>query len=291
VVCAVAIAFVWSELKPDVVALREHATGWRRALYDRIAGDYDGSPEQSARLDRRIHTLAPILCLLFAYLFSLLAFDLMMSLAPYWYSNLFGAYYFMGAFLTGLTMLALMTVYWRGRLDLGAMIGVQQFHDLGKLIFGFTVFWAYLTYSHIVVIWYGNLPEETPWLFVRTWGAWQPVALLVLAMVFVIPFWGLIWVKTKITPLTFSLFATISLLGMWLERYIIVVTSLHRDFLPSSWRMYYPSLVEVGVMAGMFGFFFTAFLIFIRFLPVIAVAEVKAEIGVANSKRHGNHHG
>jgi len=262
VVCAVAIAFVWSELKPDVVALREHATGWRRALYDRIAGDYDGSPEQSARLDRRIHTLAPILCLLFAYLFSLLAFDLMMSLAPYWYSNLFGAYYFMGAFLTGLTMLALMTVYWRGRLDLGAMIGVQQFHDLGKLIFGFTVFWAYLTYSHIVVIWYGNLPEETPWLFVRTWGAWQPVALLVLAMVFVIPFWGLIWVKTKITPLTFSLFATISLLGMWLERYLQIQPSLAES--PPM------GLPEVGVSLAFVGLFLLAYGLFARTFPMVS---------------------
>ena len=226
VVSTVALAFVWHELKPDVVALREHAIGWRRALYDRIAGDYDGSPEHVARLDRRIHRLAPLLCILFAYLFSILAFDLMMSLAPYWYSNLFGAYYFMGAFLTGLTMLALMTVYWRGRLGLGVLIGAQQFHDLGKLIFGFTVFWAYLTYSHIVVIWYGNLPEETPWLFFRTWGAWQPVALLVLVMVFVVPFWGLIWVKGKTTPVTFTLFATISVLGMWLERYLQIQPSL-----------------------------------------------------------------
>jgi len=262
VVFAVAIAFVWNELKPDVVALRDHATGWRRALYDRIAGDYDGSPEQVARLDKRIYRLAPILCLLYAYLFSLLAFDLMMSLAPYWYSNLFGAYYFMGAFLTGLTMLALMTVYWRGRLSLGAMIGVQQFHDLGKLIFGFTVFWAYLTYSHIIVIWYGNLPEETPWLFVRTWGAWQPVALLVLAMVFVIPFWGLIWVKAKISPFTFTLFATISILGMWLERYLQIQPSLAES--PPM------GLPEVGVSLAFVGLFLLAYGLFARAFPMVS---------------------
>jgi hypothetical protein len=98
----------------------------------------------------------------------------------------------MGSFLTGLTMLALMIIYWRGRLGLEGLIGRQQFHDLGKLIFGFTVFWAYLTYSHVLVIWYGNLPEETAFLFFRMWGAWQPVAILVLVMVFVIPFWGFI---------------------------------------------------------------------------------------------------
>lgn len=261
-VIAVAIVFVWNELKPDVVALREHATGWRRSLYDRIAGDFDGSEEQLARIERRIHWLAPVLCLLYAYLFSLLAFDLMMSLAPYWYSNLYGAYYFMGAFLTGLTMLGLMTVYWRGRLGLGSLIGVQQFHDLGKLIFGFTIFWAYLTYSHVIVIWYGNLPEETPWLFFRTWGAWQPVALLVLVMVFVIPFWGLIWVKSKITPVTFATFAAISALGMWLERYLQIQPSLV-DAPPMG-------LPELGVSIGFLGLFLLAYGVFARTFPMVS---------------------
>jgi Ni/Fe-hydrogenase subunit HybB-like protein len=262
VVSAVAVAFVWNELKPDVVALREHATGWRGALYDRIAGGYDGSPEQLARLERRIHRLAPLLCVLFAYLFSVLAFDLMMSLAPYWYSNLYGAYYFMGAFLTGITMLALMTVYWRERLGLGGLIGSQQFHDLGKLIFGLTVFWGYLTYSHVIVIWYGNLPEETAWLFFRTWGAWQPVALLVLFMVFVIPFWGLISVKGKITPVLFTLFATISAVGMWLERYLQIQPSLVER--PPM------GLPELGVSAGFLGLFLVSYGLFARAFPMVS---------------------
>jgi Ni/Fe-hydrogenase subunit HybB-like protein len=272
VVSAVAVAFVWNELKPDVVALREHATGWRRTLYDRIAGDYDGSPEHLAKVERRVHRLAPILCVLYAYLFSLLSFDLMMSLAPYWYSNLYGAYYFMGAVLTGLTMLALMTVYWRERLGLGGLIGTQQFHDMGKLIFGFTVFWAYLTYSHVIVIWYGNLPEETPWLFFRTWGAWQPVALLVLFMVFVIPFWGLISVKGKITPVTFALFATISAVGMWLERYLQIQPSLVER--PPM------GLPELGVSAGFLGLFLVSYGLFAHALPMVSprLAEKSFEL-------------
>jgi hypothetical protein len=261
-VCGVAVVFVREELKPDVFGLQEQASGWRRALYQRVAGGYDGSPEALAAVERRLARLAPILIVLYAYAFSVLALDLIMSLAPYWISTLFGAYYFMGSFLTGLTMLALMTVYWRGRLGLHDVIGRQQFHDLGKLIFGFTVFWAYLTYSHVLVIWYGNLPEETAFLFFRMWGAWQPVSILVLVLVFVVPFWGLIWVKTKITPATFALFAAISVFGMWLERYLQVQPSLTEAPLMG--------LPEVGITLGFLGLFLLAYGLFASAFPMVS---------------------
>jgi Ni/Fe-hydrogenase subunit HybB-like protein len=259
---ALAAWFVITELKPDVYALREHATGWRRRAYDKLLADYDGSPGALAAVERRLTILAPILVLAWAYAFSLLGFDLIMSLAPYWVSNLFGAYYFMGSFLTGLTMLALMTIYWRGRLGLQDIIGRQQFHDLAKLIFGFTIFWAYLTYSQLLVIWYGNLPEETAFIFFRMWGAWQPVGILVLVMVFAIPFWGLLSVKAKTTPITFVLFAAISFLGMWLERYLQVQPSLVET--PQM------GLPEVAVSVGFLGLFLLAYGLFARAFPMVS---------------------
>jgi hypothetical protein len=262
VVSALAAAFVWYELKPDLAAVREQATGWRRRLYDRIVGDYTGAPEQVKLLARRLDRMAPLLCLLYAYLFSLLAFDLIMSLALSWHSTLFGVYYFMGAFLTGLTMLALMSVYWRGRLGLHALVGRQQFHDLGKMIFGFTIFWAYLTYSQLIVIWYGNLPEETSWVFYRMWSDWRPVALLVLILVFVVPFWGLIWVRAKVSPATFTLFAAISTVGMWLERFLQVQPSLvARPQL---------GLPEIGISLGFLGLFLMAYGLFARAFPMVS---------------------
>jgi Polysulphide reductase, NrfD len=274
VVTAVAAAFVWNELKPDVHALMEHATGWKRSVYQRIAGAYDGSSAHLDVVERRVHRLAPLLVVLYAYLFSILAFDLIMSLAPYWYSNLFGAYYFMGSFLTGLTTLGLMMVYWRRRLGLGTMIGAPQFHDLGKMIFGFTVFWAYLTYSHVLVIWYGNLPDETPWMFFRMFGKWQPVGWLVLFAVFLIPFWGLIWVKSKITPATFTLFALISLLGMWAERYLQVQPSLSEAPVLG--------LPEIGVSVGFLGLFLLAYGAFARTFPMVSPRLADRAVNLAH---------
>jgi hypothetical protein len=256
-------AFVYHDIKPDVAELKPHVTGWRRRLYDRLAGGYRGTAEELARIERRLNWLAPLLCLLYAYLFSLLAFDLVMSLAPYWISNLFGAFIFMGALLTGLTMLGLMMVYWRGRLQMRDVIGRQQFHDLGKLVFGFSIFWAYLVFSQVLVIWYGNLREETSFVFWRLWGDWRPVSVLVGLMVFLIPFWGLIWVKSKVTAFTFTLFVLISFLGVWLERYLLVQPSLteHGPVF---------GLPEVGISAGFLGLFLLAYGLFARALPMVS---------------------
>lgn len=272
VLLALTVAFVWNELKPDVATMKEHVDGWRRALYERIAGDFSGSPGDLARVERRLNRLAPALCLAYAWFFSLLGFDLIMSLAPYWISNLFGAFFFMGAFLTGLTMLGLMTVYWRKRLGMGDVIGRQQFHDLGKLVFGFSIFWAYLMFSQLLVIWYGNLPEETSFVFWRLWGEWRPISLLVGLMVFLIPFWGLIWVKAKVTPMTFTLFLAISFVGVWLERYLLVQPSLveHGPAFGAP---------EIGISLGFLGLFLLAYGLFARALPMVSprlLAEAEA---------------
>ncbi|NIM51164.1 MAG: hypothetical protein GTN62_14590 [Gemmatimonadales bacterium] len=260
---SVTLAFVYNDLKPDIAVVKQHVSGWRRQLYERITRDYTGTTDELERIERRLNWLAPLLCLLYAYLFTLLAFDLVMSLAPYWLSNLFGAFFFMGSFLTGLTLLGLMTVFWRRRLGMREMIGREQFHDLGKLVFGFSIFWAYLVYSQVLVIWYGNLPEETSFLFYRFWGEWRPIAVLVGLMVFLIPFWGLIWVKAKVTAFTFTLFVLISFVGVWLERYLLVQPSL-TEHGPAF------GLPEFGITAGFLGLFLFAYGIFARTFPMVS---------------------
>ncbi|HWP37448.1 MAG TPA: NrfD/PsrC family molybdoenzyme membrane anchor subunit [Gemmatimonadales bacterium] len=262
-VFGVAIAYVAHNLRPDLVALGSHAPQDRRTLYERVSGGFTGSAAEMAENERRLNWLAPLLLVLYGYLFTLIAFDLVMSLAPYWYSTLFGWWFFMSAFLTGLTGLGLMMVYWRRRLQLHALIGRQQFHDLGKLVFGLSVFWAYLMFSQFLVQWYGNLPDETAFPFYRMWGEWRPIAVLVGLMVFLIPFWGLIWVKSKITPFTFTLFVAVSLVGMWLERYLLVQPSL-TEHGPEF------GLPEVGVTMGFLGLFLLAYGWFARSFPMVS---------------------
>ena len=178
-------------------------------------------------------------------------------------SSLLGAYYFMGSVLTGLGMLGLMTVYWRYKLGMQAIVPKKVFHDLGKLVFGFTIFWAYLTYSQFLVIWYGNLPEETSFIFYRLWDEWRPIGVMVGMLVFLIPFWGLIWVKSKVNPVTFTIFLTISLMGMWLERYLMVQPSLTENG-PAF------GLPEIGVTMGFLGLFLLGYGLFARALPMVS---------------------
>lgn len=263
VVFGLALVFVYYDIRPDAAVLQDEVSGWRKKVYRWLAGDYSGTPEQIESNEKRIHVMAPILLLLYAYLFSLIGFDLIMSLAPYWLSNLFGAFFFIGAFLTGLTTLGLMMVYWRSKLGMHQLVMKETFHDLGKLVFAFTVFWAYLTYSQVLVIWYGNLPEETSFVFWRFWSEWRTMTFLVGILVFVVPFWGLIWIKAKVTPFTFVLFVTVSLIGIWLERFVLVQPSL-TEHGPEI------GLPEVGVTLGFLGLFLLAYGLFARAVPMVS---------------------
>ena len=207
---------------------------------------------------------AAILVLAFAFGYSLLAFDLMMSLARNWVSNLFGVFYFMGSFLAALMLLAILALVLRGTMGLGAIYSQRQQHDLGKLCFGFTVFWAYLMWSQFLVIWYGNLPDETYFIFYRLVGVWKPVGVAVFLMVFLIPFIGLLGVKPKKFTFTMVGFATISLVGIWLERYLEVVPSINQGRGPAI------GLPEVGVTLFFGGLFLLAWSWFAGRFPIIS---------------------
>src|SRR5216110_1344591 len=186
---------------------------WRFVRHD-MAPDRselaDGHPAERLAGRDQIAREAAWLIVGYAFGYSLLAFDLIMSLAHKWVSNLFGAFYFMGSFLAALMALAVLTIALRRRMGLDALFSSKQQHDLGKLCFGFTVFWAYLMWAQFLVIWYGNLPEETFFIFYRLIGPWKPLGVWVFLLVFVVPFIGLLGVKHKTSSLSLTTFALVS---------------------------------------------------------------------------------
>jgi hypothetical protein len=192
---------------------------------------------------------AAILTVAFAFGYSLLGFDLIMSLNGRWVSNLYGAFYFMGSFLAALAGLAVLTLAVRGAMGLADFVSPKQLHDLGKLVFGFTVFWGYLLWAQFLVIWYGNIPEETYFIFYRLWGPWRPIGATVFILVFVVPFIGLLGVKPKKYPPTFALFSLVSLTGIWLERYLEIVPSVNGGAGPA---IGLPELGATLLFAGLF---------------------------------------
>ena len=227
----VALAFVGSalvrqDMAPDAWEASRVAEGPRRSALERLARGFDGSAGQIEAVEERVATLAPVYAVLYALVFTMVAFDGLMALQPHWFSNLLGGWYFMGSFLAANGLMAWLSFAGGKETGTAHLVSAKQRHDLGKMVFGFSVFWTYLMFAQFLVIWYGNLPEETGFVFARLWGPWRPIGTAVLLMVFVIPFAGLLGVKPKKWPVTLGLFTAVSLVGIWLERYLMVLPSI-----------------------------------------------------------------
>jgi len=230
-----ALAFAWLAVRPDLDLARAAAgddparARWR----ERLTSGWLGQEHEEARSFRRMNTMAPALVGLYAVVMSMLVFDWAMSLEPHWYSTLLGGWFFMGAYWSGFAVTAVAMVWVRGQhTDFHGAMGLQQRHDLGKLSFGFTVFWAYLFWSQYIVIWYGKLPWEQAWMIHRLDAPWGPLSALVLVLCFVVPFAGLLGRAPKLKPALLATFTGVILTGLWLERYMLIAPSLHTEGAP-----------------------------------------------------------
>ena len=181
-----------------------------------------------------IRVFAPLVAVLFAVVYTLIAFDLVMSLAPVWRSTLFGWYFFAGAFWSGLAAMALVATVLRGRLgEHNLFTNPVVMHDFGKMVFAFSVFWVYLLFAQYIVIWYGDLPVETFFIVQRVHHMpWSPLSVACVVLIWLIPFTVLMSVRTKKTPMILGTVSALGLIGMWLERYVLVVPSLSLDAIP-----------------------------------------------------------
>ncbi len=254
----IGIRLIRTDILADL-ALMKGKAGARQAKYDAMLQGYDEAASHAST-----YKLAPIYAATYAMVFTFVAFDAIMALQPHWFSNLLGGWYFMGSFLGAHMLLALMMLYSRKAVGLDEFISPKQRHDLGKLCFGFTVFWTYLMWAQFLVIWYGNLPEETGFVFARLWGPWRPVGTAVFLGMFVIPFTGLLGVGPKKMPLTMGLFATISLCALWLERYLMITPSVTLESGPVF------GLPELGPILLFLGLFFLSYGWFAKTYPMVS---------------------
>jgi hypothetical protein len=255
----VGIKLIRSDILPDLELVKSKVTGAKRARYDGMLAGYDEDVNHE-----RIYRLAAMYAPLYAVVMTIVAFDGVMALQPHWFSNLLGGWFFMGAWLASLMISALLMLYARKAAGLGEFISEKQRHDLGKLCFGFTVFWTYLMWAQFLVIWYGNMPEETGFVFARLWGPWRPIGVAVGTGVFLIPFAGLLGVAPKKAPVTLGALATISLVALWLERYLLVTPSVTLEAGPVF------GLAELGPLLLFVGLFLFCYAIFSRVFPMVS---------------------
>lgn len=279
----VALYFVYLALRPDMglTDQRTEAGGkseeaWRA----RLTRGWMGQEKEQVRSYKRMTTIAPVFVIMYAVVMTMLSYDWIMSLEPHWFSTMLGPWFFMGAFWAGIAATALWSMYLRTQHeDFHRHIGLQQRHDIGKLAFGFCVFWTYLFFSQYIVIWYGKLPWEQAWIVRRSDEVWGGLSGLVILLCFVIPFAGLIGRKPKTKPVLLAFFTSVILVGMWLERYVMLAPSLHHEGDPvfTIWQPLI-GLMFLGLYLGSVRWFLTTFPAIQVWQPMVDPETREAEI-------------
>ena len=267
------LVFAYWALRPDLGRLRDQVPERLRGLYARASRGWLGQEAEEVRSYKKLAVLAPLIALFWAAGFGVLAWDFVMSLEPHWFSTMIGPYFFMTGFLGGIAATAIACILYVLRGNQGDVIESTNFHDLGKLTFGFCVFWAYLFYSQFIVIWYGMLPIEQEWLNHRLGPTFRPITITVFFCLFVLPFFGLLSATPKRRPKLLAIFATIVLVGIWVERYMLVYPSLYADAnnVPLGWQ-------EIGIALFFLSLLLSAVLWFATRFPLYQIWQPISEV-------------
>ena len=267
VLAGLSLAYVYHSLRPDVGMLDESGAQRASGLARRLIRGWRGGDKETERSQRRRNWLAPAVLIAYGWVYSLVAFDFVVALDRHWYSTLAGGYYFTGNLLIGVTFLTLVSVWGRDRLQLRDHVGAGQFQDLGKLLFGFSILWAYMLWSQYLVIWYGDLPEETAFVAHRMNGIWASLTWTACGLVFVVPFIVLLSHRIKTSALGLGVVSLGVLVGMWIERFVLVSPSLWRgNDVPFG-------ITEVIVTAGVLSLFAICYATFLQTFPTYAVSD------------------
>lgn len=232
-------------------------------MASRLLKRWQASPPDEKRYKSRRTTFGLLYMLTFAFVLSLLGYDLVMAADPHWYSTLFGAYSFVKSIYVGFGALIILAALMHLSPHTNYRLKSSQFHDIGKLFFAFCLLWADFFYAQFVVIWYGNISEETAYIIERTMTApWSALAWTVFGVCFIGPFLILINKKIKTIPSAMAVICAIIIVGMWLEHFLLIAPAFYPNAtsLPLSW-------IDVGVGLGFMGLLTAALGYYLKQFP------------------------
>ena len=291
-----AVVFLKASARPTLRNLAENGDGFAKKMAQSWTAGWKGDEEERAASKAKTAFIAPMIALLYGFGFAFFSFDQVMSMEQAWFSNLFGNFVCWGGILSAVAACALSGVFSRKLPGFQGEITERRMHDIGKLMFAFSIFWMYLFWSQYLVIYYGNLPEETYFLrdrlgdqfmidkgysaaaFAKSWTNWDFdwsrfqtgygwVSMAVWACNWLIPFWVLLGQRPKKTPWIAGPVAGILLFGLWLERNLLVWPSVIKGEM-LSWF----GLIQVGIGLGFAGLFLFIVLYYSRVFPTVAVS-------------------
>jgi molybdopterin-containing oxidoreductase family membrane subunit len=271
----ISLVFWFLGMVPDLATLRDRAAGGvKKAVLRILSLGWNGSHRTWSRYEMVSLILAGLATPLVLSVHSIVSMDFATSLVPGWHTTIFPPYFVAGAIYSGFGMVLTLLIITRRTMHLERYITIRHLDSMAKVILltGSIVGYAYAT--EFFGAWYGGNLFERYHFVNRATGpyAWCFYLMVICNVAAPQIFWSK-WARTSVPALFFvSILVNI---GMWFERFVIIVVSLHRAFLPSAWGMFYPTIFDIGILVGSFGLFFTCFLLFIRFLPVIAMWEIK----------------
>jgi molybdopterin-containing oxidoreductase family membrane subunit len=283
----VSLLFWYTGLVPDMATLRDRAKSrFAQVIYGMLSLGWRGSARHWQRYEMAYLLLAGISTPLVLSVHSVVSFDFAVSVIPGWHTTIFPPYFVAGAIYSGFAMVMTLAIPLRKFYHLEDFITMRHIHNMTKVMLVTGMIVAYGYANEAFFAWYSASPHEGAMMANRMSGPyaffyWSLIAINA-AMI------QLFWFRSvrDNIPLLFvlSLFVNV---GMWLERFIIIVTSLHRDYLPSSWDMYAPTRWDFGMFVGTIGLFLALFFLFIRLLPAIAIFEMRTIVPEAKVKHHG----
>ncbi|MEL6811982.1 MAG: NrfD/PsrC family molybdoenzyme membrane anchor subunit [Bacteroidota bacterium] len=281
---SVSLVFWWTGLLPDFAMIRDRAiTPFTKRVYSILSFGWSGRAKDWQRFEEVSLVLAGLATPLVLSVHTIVSFDFATSVIPGWHTTIFPPYFVAGAIFSGFAMVNTLLIIMRKVSNLENYITIQHIElmNIVIMITGSIVGVAYIT--ELFIAWYSGVEYEQYAFLNRAtgpywWAYWAMMTCNVFSPQFM-------WFPKLRRSIMFSFFISIVVnIGMWFERFVIIVTSLHRDYLTSSWTMFSPTFVDIGIFIGTIGFFFVLFLLYSRTFPVIAQAEVKSILKSSGSK-------
>jgi len=282
----VSVMFWYVGLVPDLATVRDRARSLlRRRIFGALALGWRGSNRHWQHYERAYLILAGLATPLVLSVHSIVSMDFAVSQLPGWHTTIFPPYFVAGAIFSGFAMVVTLMVITRQAFGMQNLITIRHFENMAKIMIvtGLMVGYAYA--MEFFIAWYSGNPYEGFALLNRAFGPYSWAYWIMVSCNVLLPqiLW---WRKARTNLAILFVMSLVVNVGMWFERFVIIVTSLHRDYLPSSWDYYVPTIWEFLALLGSFGLFFTMFCLFVRFLPIVATAEVKGVLPQADP-----HHG
>ncbi len=271
----VSLLFWYTGLVPDVASLRDRARRpWSRLIYGMMALGWRGSAKHWRNYEIAYLLLAGLSTPLVLSVHSVVSFDFSTAIVPGWHTTIFPPYFVAGAVYSGFAMVLNILLPLRKLYKLEAFVTTKHLDNMAKVMLATGLMLSYGYLFETFFGWYSGDAAEQYAIITRTTGTYAPVYWLLILVNVVIP-QALWWPQVRTRPVILFCVAFCVNLGMWIERFVIVVVSLHRDYLPSSWRNYVPTFWDWLTLAGSLGLFFALVFLFIRVLPMVSMTEVR----------------